>query len=112
MRATLGRCRATATVSAVVALGAAAPARADVPVPEGGFAPVQLAHEPCQDRTYPECRRLRFTYGPLPVTPGNNAQSSWTRFGRSASSASCSAALIAGWLRPSAYTPNPDKKSR
>jgi hypothetical protein len=35
---------------------------------------VQLAHEPCQDRTYSECRRLRFTYGPLVVTPGNNAQ--------------------------------------
>jgi hypothetical protein len=74
MRATLGRGRAAAVVCAASALAAAAPARADVPVPEGGFAPVQLAHEPCETHLYPECRRLRFTYGPLVVTPGNNAQ--------------------------------------
>src|SRR5436190_6240140 len=74
MRATLGRCRAAAVLGAGIALGAAASARADVPVPEGGFAPVQLAHEPCETHLYPECRRLRFTYGPLVVTPGNNAQ--------------------------------------
>lgn len=66
--------RASAILAATAGLNTAAPAGADVPVPEGGFAPVQVAREPCQDRTYPECRRLRFTYGPVVVTPGNNAQ--------------------------------------
>jgi hypothetical protein len=66
--------RTIATLASAGALASAAPAAADTPVPEGGFAPVQVAREPCQDRTYPECRRLRFTYGPIVVTPGNNAQ--------------------------------------
>ncbi len=64
----------TTVAAAAALLVCAAPAWGDVPVPEDGFAPVQLANEPCEDRTYPECRRLRFTYGPIAVTPGNNAQ--------------------------------------
>src|SRR5256885_10816283 len=36
-------------------------------------APV-LPDEPCTDRRYPDCRRLRFFYGPIEVTPGANFQ--------------------------------------
>ena len=45
-------------------------------------------------------------------SPGNRAQSIWTMFGRSRSIAWCSAALMAGWQRPSANTPKPLNKSR
>jgi hypothetical protein len=51
--------------------GWARPASAASPPPAGGS---EVLGEPCQDRTYPECRRIRFAYGPIVVTPGNNMQ--------------------------------------
>ncbi|MFL5895281.1 MAG: hypothetical protein ACJ76Z_09215 [Thermoleophilaceae bacterium] len=70
-------------VAVRIALGAltavalvAAPARADVgavAAKEGLGAP-PLASNACSDATYPDCRRLRFAYGPLTVEPGANQQ--------------------------------------
>jgi hypothetical protein len=56
--------------AAAVLLSLAPAALAQVP------RPLQAAQVegPCADTTYPECRRLRFTYGPITVAPGNNAQ--------------------------------------
>lgn len=58
------------------ALPAAAPAAAQEQPPsaEPGFLGPGAASRPCADRTFADCRRLRFSYGPIHVTPGNNAQ--------------------------------------
>jgi hypothetical protein len=66
----LGAVSAAATLLAAPEAGRAQSA----PGAETGFAAPQLESEKCEDQTYPECRRLRFAYGPLQVTPGNNAQ--------------------------------------
>lgn len=60
-------------VGIAIALGVlAAIASAEPPRPSLDFLP-SASGKPCADPAYPECRRLRFVYGPLPVTPGNNA---------------------------------------
>src|ERR671915_794380 len=63
------RCAVLATVAAVLPT-LAEPASAQVP------RPLQAAQVegPCADSTYPDCRRLRFSHGPITVAPGNNAQ--------------------------------------
>ena len=43
--------------------------------------------------------------------PGSGPQSNWVQSARWASSASCSAWRITGWLRPAANTPKPARKS-
>lgn len=34
----------------------------------------QLPEEPCADKRYPDCKRLRYYFGPIAVTPGMNSQ--------------------------------------
>lgn len=53
-----------------------APARADdsAPAPQEGLGAPQLASNACSDTTYPDCRKLRFAYGPVTVEPGANQQ--------------------------------------
>jgi len=65
------------TAAGLLALAALVLAAVALLVPGSGRAAAPLAVTPagpCADKTYPECRRLRFRYGPLHVTPGNNAQ--------------------------------------
>jgi len=67
----------TITVAALAAaLAGSGPAQAQEAPPgvEAGFAAPGASSRPCADRTYADCRRLRFSYGPIHVTPGNNAQ--------------------------------------
>jgi hypothetical protein len=67
--------RLSSLCAAVVACALAGPAAAEpAPSPEPSFGSPALETERCADQTYPECRRLRFAYGPIEVTPGNNAQ--------------------------------------
>lgn len=50
------------------------PARADVAAPQQGLGAPALTDTSCADKTYPECKRLRFAYGPVTVAPGANLQ--------------------------------------
>ena len=52
----------------------AAPARADVASPQQGLGAPQLTDNACADKTFPDCRRMRFAYGPVTVGPGANLQ--------------------------------------
>jgi len=52
----------------------AAPARADVAAPQQGLGAPALESNACADKTYPDCRRLRFAFGPVTVRPGANTQ--------------------------------------
>jgi hypothetical protein len=61
---------------AIVAVGllAGVPSSASGADGKPAWAQLRADQAQCEDRTYPECRRVRFVYGPLTITPGNNAQ--------------------------------------
>lgn len=67
-----GTLASAAAPAALAAMPPASAARA-TPQPQAKTTVAQL-DERCASPLYPECRRLRYTYGPLTVTPGANAQ--------------------------------------
>jgi hypothetical protein len=58
----------------VLVLGAALPAHAAQPPPVQQLLNGADTGEPCQQPAPEGCKRLRYYFGPLPVTPGNNFQ--------------------------------------
>jgi hypothetical protein len=67
---------ALALAAALCLALAAAPADAATtgPLPQEGLGAPALESSECADKTYPDCRRLRFAFGPVTVAPGANAQ--------------------------------------
>ncbi|MFL5895282.1 MAG: hypothetical protein ACJ76Z_09220 [Thermoleophilaceae bacterium] len=69
MRAALGTAAAL-----VLLLPGVARAMDAAPAAALGLGAPALSDQSCADKTYPECRRIRYAYGPLTITPGANFQ--------------------------------------